>query len=313
MIPTPPIDVTDLDPITARVESNGPTAALVCALGDGVDDPLAWLRAHRVHIDAALHGYGAVLLRGLPTERGLFEEVVTLIGGAALSYDERFTPCTEYPPQERIPMHNENSYAASWPRLLFLMCETPAEWGGYTPIADSRSVFQSLPQDLLERFAGGVRYTRTYRDDLGLDWREAFRTDSRAKVERYCREHGMAFDWDGPRLLTSTTRPAWRDEPRSGARVWFNQANLFHLAALQDEVREALLETFPERYLSRNAYFGNGTPIPPEDLLRVEQTYDDCALTLPWRRGDLLIIANMLMAHGRTPYRGTRRIRVATA
>ncbi|RDI68127.1 TauD/TfdA family dioxygenase [Nocardia pseudobrasiliensis] len=312
MIPTPPIDVTGLDPITARVENNGPTAALVCALGDDVDDPLAWLRAHREHIDAALHGYGAVLLRGLPPEMSLFEEVVTLIGGRT-EIGVNIDTSTEYRPDERIPMHNEDSHAASWPRLLFFMCETPAEWGGYTPIADSRSVFQSLPQDLLERFAHGVRYTRTYRDDLGLGWREAFQTDSRAKVERYCREHGMAFSWDGPRLLTSTTRPAWRDEPRSGARVWFNQANLFHLAALGDEVREALLEAFPERYLARNAHFGNGTPIPPEDLLRVEQTYDDCALTLPWHRGDLLIIVNMLMAHGRTPYRGARRIWVATA
>ncbi|MGY2062505.1 TauD/TfdA family dioxygenase, partial [Nocardia gipuzkoensis] len=201
-------------------------------------------------------------LRGLPVEVGLFERVVVLIGGSAPSdrsaphshIGANTDPCTEYSPHQRIPMHNENSYAASWPRLLFFLCETPAERGGHTPIADSRSVFQSLPQDLLERFARGVRYTRTYRDDLGPGWREAFGTDSRAEVERYCRDHDLTFAWDGPRLYTRTTRPAWRDEPRSGARVWFNQANLFHGSALDAEVRAALLGAFPERNLPRNAY-----------------------------------------------------------
>ncbi|MEV6139119.1 TauD/TfdA family dioxygenase [Nocardia sp. NPDC051990] len=323
MIPIPPIDVTDLDPISGYLEDNGSTTAMIYPLADSVADPLSWLRRHRDRIESALHRYGAVLLRGLPTDMRLFEETVALIGGTALSYTDRSTPrtrigtniytSTEYPPDQRILMHNENSYADTWPGLLFFLCETPADEGGHTPIADSRAVFRRLPQDLLDRFADGVRYTRTYRDELGLGWQEAFQTDSRAQVERYCSDHDIDYDWDGSLLHTKTTRPAWRDDPWDGVPVWFNQANLFHVSALEEEIREALLAAFPEKELPRNAYLGDGSPISEADLAHIEQAYSDCVLTLPWHRGDLLIVANMIAAHGRTAYRGTRRIWVAMA
>ncbi|WP_254896579.1 TauD/TfdA family dioxygenase, partial [Amycolatopsis sp. Hca4] len=74
---------------------------------------------------------------------------------------------TEYPPAESIPMHNENSYSASWPARLFFLCDTAAETGGATPIADSRAVYRLLPEDLRERFAGGVTYTRAFREGSG--------------------------------------------------------------------------------------------------------------------------------------------------
>jgi hypothetical protein len=36
-----------------------------------------------------------------------------------------------------------------------------------------------------------------------------------------------------------------------------------------------------------------------------------CGFDVPWRRGDLLLIDNMLTAHGRRPCTGDRRVLVA--
>lgn len=310
-----------LPPVAGYLESNGPTSTVVYSLTDEVADPIEWLVQHRDSVRAIVARHGAVLFRNLPTGLESFQDIVATLGGDPLAYHERSTPrtevggniytSTEYPPDQRIPMHNENSYADSWPTHLYFLCVTRAEEGGETPIADSRSVFDRIAPEIRSRFSDGVVYTRTFREGLGLSWQETFQTTSRAEVERFCRTHGHHFEWDGAVLRTKTHRPAWRDDPHSGRSVWFNQAHLFHVSALEPDVRDALLLAFDERDLPRNAYYADGSPLRPDDLAAIEQVYRDCALTLHWEPGDLLMVDNMQMAHSRTPYRGQRRILVA--
>lgn len=320
MTAEPPGGVPALGPVTGQLAGNGLTSAVIYSLPPGTD-PAGWARTYRDLLRTAVMTHGAVMLRGLPADLRTFRAVVTAVGGATIPYRERSTPrtqvegdiytSTEYPPGQRIPLHNENSYSASWPSMLFFLCERPAESGGATPIASSRAVFEMIPEAVRDRFAGGVRYTRTFREGLGLSWQEAFQTGSRAAVEQYCRQHGQQFEWAGPVLRTSHVQPAWQREPRSGTPVWFNQAHLFHISALEEEVREALLLTYDERDLPRNAYLADGQPISAGDLAAISSAYDRCELVLPWEEGSLLIVDNMLTAHGRAPYRGPRRVLVA--
>jgi alpha-ketoglutarate-dependent taurine dioxygenase len=306
--------------VQAAVHDNGHTAALVYDLA-AVEDPLAWVTAHREPLRAALRSRGFVLLRGASRDVEAFHRVVSAVGGDLLEYTERSTPrsavsgniytSTEYPADQAIPMHNESSYSSRWPQSVFFFCQTPPATGGATPIADSRSVLAQLPPDLRERFADGVVYTRTFRDGLGLSWEEAFQTADRAAVERYCTGHGIEFEWVEDGLRTRHRRPATARAAHTGEEVWFNQANLFHVSGLEPEVREALLALYAEADLPRNAYLADGGSIPDEDLRTIASVYDRVALALPYRQGDVLMIDNMLMAHGREPYTGDRRILVA--
>ncbi|WP_406349221.1 TauD/TfdA family dioxygenase [Streptomyces sp. NBC_00144] len=272
-------------------------------------------------MDTALHDQGAVLLRGLPADLDLFDEITRLLGGSPLQYTERSTPrsevqgaiytSTEYPADRSIPMHNESSYSENWPRLLFFLCAVPAATGGATPVADSREVYRLLPAEVRERFANGVVYIRSFREGLGLSWQEAFQTDDRAAVEQYCTEHGQHFEWTAEGLRTSHRRPAWQVEPRTGETVWFNQAHLFHATSLEPDVLEALLSLYTEEDLPRHAYYGDGSGIDKADLDVVRKVYEQVTFDFPWQTGDVMIINNTLAAHGRQPFTGSRRTLVS--
>jgi hypothetical protein len=93
--------------------------------------------------------------------------------------------------------------------------------------------------------------------------------------------------------------------------VFFNQIQLHHVRCLDPAVRESLLSMMPEEALPRNVYYGDGTPIGDSVVDEIAQISREAAVQFPWQRGDVLMINNMLVAHARNPYVGTRKIVVA--
>jgi alpha-ketoglutarate-dependent taurine dioxygenase len=316
LLTPPPLGAVD-----GHIQRNEWTAAVVYPVGSANAEPLRWVRNHQEALRDIIREQGLCLLRGFPVSIEAFQEVVHLIGGEALEYTERSTPrtavtgniytSTEYPPDQSIPMHNENSYSDTWPSTLFFFCHTAAATGGATPVADSRAVFRLIPRDVHERFAAGVTYTRTFREGLGLSWQDAFQTTDPAVVENYCDDHSITYSWAADSLRTRHLRPATQREPHTGQQVWFNQANLFHISSLNAEVRQTLLELFSEKDLPRNAYLADGAPLNEPDLAQITHAYDQASLAMAWAPGDIMIINNMLMSHGRAPYTGNRRVLVA--
>lgn len=311
-----------IDGVPLRTHGNAHTTMTVCELGDAPTDRVGWIALHRSELRAQLRTRGLVLLRGLPVDVDVFHDVVTAVGGDTLPYTERSTPrsevggniytSTDYPADQSIPMHNENSYSDSWPATVFFFCHTPPATGGTTPVADCRAVFRLVPDVVRARFEAGVTYTRTFRDGLGLSWQEAFQSADPAEVERYCAVHGVDLQWgEDDELRTRHRRPATRPDPATGTEVWFNQANLFHVSALEPAARDALTSLYAEEDLPRNAYLGNGDPIPAEDLAAISRAYDEASLAVPWQPGDVLAVNNLVVAHGRRPYTGARKILVA--
>jgi alpha-ketoglutarate-dependent taurine dioxygenase len=269
---------------------------------------------------------GAVLFRGFGVNTPeLFEEVVRAVTPRLLTYTERSTPrtavggdiytATEYPADRQIPLHNENSYSHAFPRRLWFCCLQTAERGGETPLADSREVLRRLKPQVTARFVEtGVMYVRNYGQGIDLDWQTVFQTSSRRAVEDYCRGAGIEFEWrGGERLRTRQVRPAVQVAPETGEPVWFNQAHLFHVSGLDKEVREDLLRTTAEEDLTRNAFYGDGSPIAEETLEEIRGVYGECAVAFPWQRGDVLLVNNLLTAHGRNAFQGARRVLVAMA
>jgi alpha-ketoglutarate-dependent taurine dioxygenase len=289
-------------------------------------DLVAWAGLNRAFVDDHLRRHGGILFRNFhPGSPAEFQRFITAVSGELLHYTYASTPrtrvsdgiytSTEYPAAQRIPLHNEMSYASSWPMKIGFYCETPAERGGETPIADSREVFRRVPADVRERFARKkVMYVRNYGEGLDLAWQEVFKTSDPAEVERFCVDAGIEFEWKaGDRLRTRQVCQAVGVHPVTGESVWFNQAHLFHPSSLGDGIRESLLSQFDPEDLPRNACYGDGSPIEPEALAEIRNAYEQSTIAFPWRQGDILLLDNMLAAHGRSPYQGQRRVLVGMA
>jgi alpha-ketoglutarate-dependent taurine dioxygenase len=212
-------------------------------------------------------------------------------------------------------MHNEMAYTNSWPLKIWFLCLKAAEQQGETPIADSRQIYNRLNPALRERFAEKkVMYVRNYGTGIDLPWQNVFQTDDKAEVEDYCRQNGIEFEWkadDG--LRTRQVCQAVAMHPKTGEMLWFNQAHLFHASSLKPEIYESLISTFKEEDYPRNTYYGDGSPIEPAALAEIRAIYEAEAVIFPWQEGDVLMLDNMLVAHGRQPFTGSRKIVVGMA
>ena len=279
-----------------------------------------WTMNNRDFIVQKLRTHGAILFRGFNTNSvEEFEQFLRLLVGDLLEYSYRSTPrtevssriytSTEYPAHQSIPLHNEMSYTRDWPMMLGFFCVEAASEGGETPIADSRRVFNLIAPAIRETFISkGVMYVRNYGEALDLSWQDVFQTTDRAEVEAYCRKTGIEFEWkDNDILRTSQVCQAVANHPQTREPVWFNQAHLFHVSSLERQVRDSLL-SLAAHEPPRNAYYGDGTPIEEGALEQIREIYAREAVVFQWQKHDILLLDNMLAAHGRRPFRGSRKI-----
>ena len=198
---------------------------------------------------------------------------------------------------------------------IWFFCLEPAEVGGRTPIGDSRRVFSAIDAEIKERFIQkGVLYVRNYGYGLDLPWQEVFQTLDKRKVDAFCHDAGITTEWvGGGRLRTRQRCQAVAKHPKTGDPVWFNQTHLFHVSNLNTTVREDLLINFKDEDLPRNAYYGDGSPIEDSVLHHIRTVYRQESTSFAWEAGDLLMLDNMLTAHGRAPYAGSRKVLVGMA
>lgn len=285
-----------------------------------------WAQMNRAFLEEKLLHHGGILFRGFGLQEAAdLEQVIQAISGESLEYRERSSPrhavagniytSTDYPPSRSIFLHNENSYQSQWPLKIFFFCRQPALERGETPIADVRRVLRHIEPEVRERFAQkGWMYIRNFGDGFGLAWPTVFQTDDRAQVEAHCAKSDIQLEWkEGNRLRTLAVRPALARHPKTGETVWFNHATFFHFSTLEPDIREGLLAELAESDLPASSYYGDGSPIEPEVVEHLREAYRRETVSFPWQQGDLLLLDNMLVAHGRAPFTGPRQVLVGMA
>ena len=286
--------------------------------------PHKWLQRNREELDNLLLRHGGVLLRGFDISSiSEFQEFTNLISPHLLEYEYGSTPrkklgngiytATEYPPGRVIPMHNEHSYAHNWPRIIIFYCMVSPEQGGETPLTDSRLIYQRIDKSIVKDFERyGVLYLRNYIKGVDLSWQEVFQTSNKQDVERYCKTHEIDYEWlgCGDSLTTRQVSQATLLHPVLGDKVWFNQVHLFHESNIDNEHKDYILSTTGGK-LTRNSYYGNGAPIEDAVISHIQEVYQDQMITFQWHKGDILLLDNVLTAHGRMPFVGARKILVS--
>jgi alpha-ketoglutarate-dependent taurine dioxygenase len=303
----------------SRPDASGDLPLVMEPAGDEVN-LASWVQNNRPAVEAELAKHGAIMFRGFhvnsPSKLG---ELIKSISGEPLEYTERSSPrhevsghvytSTDYPPDKSIFPHNEQSYNLHFIMKIFFCCLRRAEQGGETPVVNCRKVFGRIDPKIRERFMEKkYMYVRNFRENFGLSWQTAFQTTDRAQVADYCRENEIEFEWVGDRLRTRQVREPVARHPRTGEAVWFNHLTFFHVSTLEPEVRDLLLSQFEADEMPNNTFYGDGSPIEPSVLDELRGAYLSEKVIFPWQEGDVMMLDNMLTAHGREPFVGERQV-----
>ena len=298
--------------------------AIICS--EDNSNPIDWYLENRDSCKELMLKSGGVLLRNFDiSSTSEFNNFANQFSSNLLEYKFRSSPrtriggkiytSTEYPADRSIPLHNENSYTNNWPNHILFYCSiAPTISGGETPLADSRRVYQQLDQSIIDKFEKhGVMYSRNYFPGIDLSWQEVFQTDDKLEVENFCKNNNIYFEWsaNNTELFTKQNAQASVVHPITQEKVWFNQAQLFHFSAIPKEQQKLIKEELGLKQMPRNCFYGDGSEIEEEVLSEIRECYSNNQYIFSWKVGDILLLDNLLMAHGRNPYRGDRKILVA--
>ena len=306
------VDLQPGKPPILRVEATG--------------DPPSWAAEHREALRAVVIKHGSVLVRGLRLrDAAEISAVFRRLSTGLMTEREAFAPrrtysdgvhsSTPWPANQPMCMHHELSYTLEFPGLMLFACLRAPTNGGATAVADSPTVLKALPAELIKRFERqGWLLTRSYNDEIGASFIEAFGTEDRGAVERYCRANAIEFEWqpDGG-LRTRQRRNAVVRHPVTGQRCWFNQIAFLNAWTMVPEVREYLVDVYGADGLPFDTRFGNGDPIGEDVVQLLNQVYEANTAREPWQAGDLMLVDNVRTAHSREAFTGERQVLVAMA
>lgn len=287
--------------------------------GEGPLD--AYVRSSKANIDAALDEAGAVLFRGFNVDDPLaFDSVVEAYGEAGFTYEEslsnavrvnvtpRVFTANEAPPEAAIYLHHEMAQTPIYPSKLFFYCETAPSSGGATPVCRSDWLVEKLIEQVpyfVDRLSElGVRYRHTMPGDddaasgQGRSWKSTLSVRNRETAEAKLSELGYEFEWqsDGSLLVTTPILPAIRDVG-SGRRSFFNQLIAAYRGWAADPEESA-----------RTIMYGDKSSITRSDMEKAVELAEQITHDLAWQAGDVALLDNHLVMHGRRPFAGKRRV-----
>ncbi len=296
-----------------------PFPAIVAA--GGQTDLAAWLADNRVQVDETLARSGAILFRGFDVpDHDAFDAAVQGYGAENFPYAEslsnavriNLTPrvftANEAPPETAIFLHHEMAQTPIYPSKLFFQCVIAAEEGGATPICRSDILLEQMAAEQPELVAKyqqlGVRYTNVMPSEndagsgQGRSWKSTLGVETVEAAEARLAELGYEWVWqdDGSLRATSPRLDAIRTLP-DGRRVFFNQL----IAAWRGWKDK-------RNTPGKSVTFGDGTPIGEADMEAAVRLSDALIFDIPWQAGDVALVDNFLVMHGRRPFKGKRRV-----
>ncbi|WP_176736884.1 TauD/TfdA family dioxygenase [Oligoflexus tunisiensis] len=306
-------------------------------------DTQAFAAEHGSALRAHLATTGCVLLRGFPVDGA--QDFESLLDGLQIplgdSYEGGVSPrnavtgrtftSTDASGYFLITPHNEMCYLPQRPTCIAFYCEVEPQRYGETPIFNSRETARELPRDLTEKMQRlGVLYRRftakrpSY-SNVEKTLNQTFGTDDRVKVQRILDKLQARSEWDEKgNLVFDVHMPAFVRHPQSGQDcmnlVIFNRyAHSLDTALFKDRWNPwklfminavmGYVQSKPRAFM--RTLWGDGTELSREETQTLLHTAWRHSVLFRWRKGDVLILDNILWGHGRMNVQGPRRILAA--
>ena len=221
---------------------------------------------------------------------------------------ERVFTANEAPPNVEIFLHHEMAQTLTFPGALFFFCEQAAESGGATPVCRSDLTLKTLeaenPNFVAKLRRVGVKYRNSMPSEANLEsgqgrsWKDTLTVGSEQEAENKLSSLGYQFNWlDDGGLSVQTPALAAVDHFGRGKDVFFNQlvaaAAGWTVAADDKEPRLC---------------FGDDSPMRQEDLADAINAAYRHTVDLNWQTGDVALLDNLKVMHGRRPFEGRRSV-----
>ena len=288
---------------------------LPIALGAALDGP------SKTIVSDLINAHGFVVFRGYDVQSDQdFHRFVESFGLENFKYADSFSnavrhnrtdrvfTANEAPPNVEIFLHHEMAQTLTFPGALFFFCEKAAESGGATPICRSDLTLKTLetqnPTFVAKLRSVGVKYRNSmpseanHESGQGRSWKDTLTVNSAHEAEEKLVALGYQFNWleDGG-LSVQTPALAAVDHFGRGKDVFFNQivaaAAGWTVAADDKEPRLC---------------FGDDSPIEHADLAGTIKAAYQHTVDLKWQTGDVALLDNLKVMHGRRPFEGSRSV-----
>ena len=131
----------------------------------------------------------------------------------------------------------------------------------------------------------------------GRSWQKTLAACTKVEAEKKLITLGYAWEWvDKDDLVVSTRVFQAIKRLASGKKSFFNQV----LAASLGWKKNSSLALPP-------VVFGNGTLISEESIQLISEAAESLTLLRKWSDGDILIVDNHKIMHGRKPFSGSKK------
>lgn len=228
-----------------------------------------------------------------------------------------------------VGMHNE-MVGNRTPGAAAFVCFKPAEEGGEFLILDGRKMVTDLDRGFLDKlYKKEIRYSTAefpmgFLDSPLLAWAKDFltpvmetvmRTAVAAKVDFETELVWAKSEYDSSKILQvrSQPQPPILRHPHTGLPVWFFNVHS-HSAWLRDERQkiygdEGLNSTTGASSINRtDCYFADsGETLSHEELRYIDEVTMKGLKYIKMQKGDVVLLDNYSVLHGRAPFFGTRK------
>jgi alpha-ketoglutarate-dependent taurine dioxygenase len=222
----------------------------------------------------------------------------------------RVFTANEAPSSVEIFLHHEMAQTPVYPSKIFFCCLSAAETGGATPLCRSDALWAALKEknpEWMSLFVDkGLRYWSHMpaNDDAqsgqGRSWKSTLSVGSVEEAEARLRSLGYTWEWQTDQsLIAETPRLPAVKTLNDGSQSFFNQ-----LIAAHRGWRKLGQSKQPAVTL------GDRTIIPEKVMEQIIEVSEDFAVAADWRDGDVLLLDNHRVMHGRYPYSGQRKRQV---
>lgn len=222
---------------------------------------------------------------------------VSYVGGAysreMINGDKTLLSVTGGKQNFPVPLHGEMYYRKQKPDIIWFYCATPALKDGETTICDGIQIYNELSDSTQKLFTTKrIKYIRTYPAQA---WQKIYQTDDLGLVEKVCHDNEMQLEVNADRSITTKYVTSALIESRDGNyQVFIN--NILPVVDQEQQGKNSSLVRFED-----------DSKIPDEIISEIKNVTDKLTYLVSWQKGDILMVDNTRLLHGRKSFSDTQR------